>query len=256
LRLNPHHGEALALLRRIHDGINEKFYEDEESAPTDLLDEELYGPASQPISQWNVARACRWVKQGMKMPQYVEKFEDEEINGELLLALTDHDLLHDLNVTSNLHRKKLLIAIANIAESPEKNNEALAHEKLDTAASPPGCPDLAWSDLKEALDKVGFDMSFITEERSDMLLDQIFKRYGRDPTPVEEWLDEVGAPSSLAVVFRSHGFTSLEDILDADLQESHLKELGLVGMKLRIRALANLHDMKGRGFRQVDTPNW
>ena len=155
-----------------------------------------------------------------------------------------------------------------------------------------------------------------------MLLDAIFKRYGRDPTPIEEWLDEVGAPSSLAVVFRSHGpsapslhtaslhvlapgytytpclldtyirpvqsgselsvchrnvvlinsrlntfcvkrwclrlagFASLEDILDADLQESHLKELGFIGMKLRIRALANLREMKLRGIQSVDTPNW
>ena len=56
LRLNPHHTEAEDLLRRIHDGINEKFYEDDDANPKDILDEELYGPASQPIDRWNVAR--------------------------------------------------------------------------------------------------------------------------------------------------------------------------------------------------------
>ena len=44
----------------------------------------------------------------MNIPQYVEKFAQEVVDGELLLELTDDILATELNVSSPLHRKRIL----------------------------------------------------------------------------------------------------------------------------------------------------
>ena len=47
----------------------------------------------------------------LKLSQYKEKFEEEQINGSLLLDLDDEILKDELGMTSKLHRLKIVRVI-------------------------------------------------------------------------------------------------------------------------------------------------
>ena len=47
----------------------------------------------------------------LKLSQYKSRFEEEEIDGALLMELDDRMLENDLNMTSSLHRKKIMLLI-------------------------------------------------------------------------------------------------------------------------------------------------
>ena len=56
-----------------------------------------------------VSDVCEWLKK-IGMSQYADKFEEEGVDGELLVELDKEDL-PDLGVEKPLHQKKLLLKI-------------------------------------------------------------------------------------------------------------------------------------------------
>lgn len=64
----------------------------------------------QELKALNVIGVCQLLE-NMGLSQYVSKFREEQIDGDLLSDLTDGDL-SDLLVTSSLHRKRILLIIS------------------------------------------------------------------------------------------------------------------------------------------------
>ena len=54
-----------------------------------------------------------WLE-GIELPMHMEAFKTHSVNGKMLLALSDQDLYSTLQVTSPLHRKKLLMEISGL----------------------------------------------------------------------------------------------------------------------------------------------
>lgn len=62
--------------------------------------------SSRPVT---VNDVCEWLKK-IGMSQYVDKFAEEEVDGQLLAELEKDDL-PDLGVVKPLHQKKILLKI-------------------------------------------------------------------------------------------------------------------------------------------------
>merc|ERR1712166_99180 len=205
----------------------------------------VYGDPDAHVEQWNVMRVYRWVKEDMLYPQYAERFKSEEIDGELLILLNAQDLEAHLRVDSNLHRKKLLTAILRLIEEEkqivehEEEKETQRMREL-LMPQPPGCPNLNYEQMKDALVKIGFDFSKYTKEHKDRMMTRIFKLYGHDPLTVVEWLQMHGAPAKLSPNFLAVGIRNFEDIIKYDIREHHLLELGVHDIKQRIRACRHI----------------
>ena len=68
--------------------------------------------------QWTTNDVGRFLASAdiCKMPQYVEKFAEEGIDGEMLLELTDGELKDDLGIASRMHRKKILMKLTHFVK--------------------------------------------------------------------------------------------------------------------------------------------
>jgi hypothetical protein len=64
-----------------------------------------------PVSQWTQEDVNVWLTNTMKMPQYVQTFSANNINGFALLNLQDQDLKEQLVITSLADRRNLLLGI-------------------------------------------------------------------------------------------------------------------------------------------------
>ena len=72
-----------------------------------------------------------------------------------------------IRVDSNLHRKKLLNSIQDLCEQ-EKNQEKIEEmkdvaEQIEQLRQPPGCPNLTYNEMRDALIKIGFDFEKYTK---------------------------------------------------------------------------------------------
>ena len=68
-------------------------------------------PAGASPAEWKVADVGAWLD-SIELGAHVESFKTHSVNGKMLLALSDQDLYSTLQVTSPLHRKKLLMEIS------------------------------------------------------------------------------------------------------------------------------------------------
>jgi hypothetical protein len=82
-----------------------------------------------PVSYWGVDHVVEWLK-ALSLGQYEDSFRDGSIDGPFLCELTDDDLLNVLGVEHKLHRKKILLGIAQLrslssTDATATNNNSL-----------------------------------------------------------------------------------------------------------------------------------
>ncbi len=61
----------------------------------------------QEVPTWNEADVATWLVEVVELPQYVDVFQENEVDGELLVWLREENLQVDLEITSLAHRKKI-----------------------------------------------------------------------------------------------------------------------------------------------------
>ena len=68
---------------------------------------------SQNPANWKCADVEVWLTD-IELPQHARAFKQHSIDGKLLLTLNEQDLYSILNVVSPLHRKKIMMEIAEL----------------------------------------------------------------------------------------------------------------------------------------------
>eukprot|EP00310_Coccolithus_braarudii_P024426 CAMPEP_0183343454 /NCGR_PEP_ID=MMETSP0164_2-20130417/9369_1 /TAXON_ID=221442 /ORGANISM="Coccolithus pelagicus ssp braarudi, Strain PLY182g" /LENGTH=191 /DNA_ID=CAMNT_0025514283 /DNA_START=26 /DNA_END=601 /DNA_ORIENTATION=- len=70
-------------------------------------------PAGAAVSEWKVADVASWLK-SLELDEFSPTFKTHSVDGKLLLTLDEQDMYKVLNITSPLHRKKIMMAIAEL----------------------------------------------------------------------------------------------------------------------------------------------
>jgi SAM domain (Sterile alpha motif)/SH3 domain/PH domain len=112
-----------------------------------------------PTREWNVADVCSWLRI-VDFELYVSKFDENKVDGDLLLELEEDDLVTELGITKSLHRKRMIKKIdklkaeeskmststtgahdaddAEDAEGPNPNQPSYAQNTTSVSVSPAG----------------------------------------------------------------------------------------------------------------------
>ncbi|CAB3401875.1 unnamed protein product [Caenorhabditis bovis] len=72
-----------------------------------VIGEEVPYKLAQQVPNWTTTDVQYWVRK-IGFEEYVEKFAKHMVDGDLLLHLTEHDLLNDIGMSSGLHRKRFM----------------------------------------------------------------------------------------------------------------------------------------------------
>jgi hypothetical protein len=81
------------------------------AAPT--VEVVVVAPAGASVAEWKVADVTSWLK-SLELDSHADVFKAHAVDGKLLLTLDEQDMYKVLNITSPLHRKKLMMAIAEL----------------------------------------------------------------------------------------------------------------------------------------------
>ena len=68
------------------------------------------------VAEWKVADVVTWLSE-QELDAHADNFKAHSINGKMLLVLEEQDMYKVLNITSPLHRKKLMMAINDLRSS-------------------------------------------------------------------------------------------------------------------------------------------
>lgn len=82
-----------------------------------------------PIHSWEIPDVANWLTE-MGLGTYIQTFEDMDINGGMLLSLTDEELQSELGINSSLHRKKIFRYISQFQPKLTSEQE-IAEEDID-----------------------------------------------------------------------------------------------------------------------------
>ncbi|KAK1932520.1 Liprin-beta-2 [Phytophthora citrophthora] len=100
------------------DHVETEAVEDEED------DDEVYGDEddneltlAQVVKEWSVENVCLWLHEDVGVPGVVLRFQQKQCNGEMLLELTESDLINDFGVKDRVQRERILSAIEAINTS-------------------------------------------------------------------------------------------------------------------------------------------
>jgi hypothetical protein len=66
-----------------------------------------------PVKEWSVKDVINWLKL-VDFGMYTPKFEEEKVDGELLITLKEEDLINEMKIDKPLHRKRLVQKISNL----------------------------------------------------------------------------------------------------------------------------------------------
>ncbi|ETN18659.1 hypothetical protein PPTG_04190 [Phytophthora nicotianae INRA-310] len=89
--------------------------EDDEEYDDDDGDDQL--TLAQVVKEWNVENVCLWLHEDVGVPEVVLRFQQKQCNGEMLLELTESDLINDFGVKDRVQRERILSAIEAINTS-------------------------------------------------------------------------------------------------------------------------------------------
>ncbi|GLD92740.1 hypothetical protein PINS_up001319 [Pythium insidiosum] len=98
---------------------DEEISDDEDDG--DDGDEEL--TLAQVVAEWSVENVCLWLHEDVGVPEVVPRFQQRRCNGEMLLALTESDLINDYAIKNRIHRERILSAIDAIKTSEDFSDE-------------------------------------------------------------------------------------------------------------------------------------
>ncbi|KAG3250916.1 hypothetical protein PI124_g4454 [Phytophthora idaei] len=90
--------------------------EDEEDEDDDEDDDDQLTLA-QVVKEWNIENVCLWLHEDVGVPDVVLRFQQKQCNGEMLLELTESDLINDFGVKDRVQRERILSAIEAINTS-------------------------------------------------------------------------------------------------------------------------------------------
>jgi cytidine deaminase len=68
------------------------------------------------VRSWSVDDVSNWLRHEVKLSQHVQKFQESDVDGLMLLKISEDDMKELLGVGNNLHRRKLLDAIQVLRE--------------------------------------------------------------------------------------------------------------------------------------------
>ncbi|KAG1695218.1 hypothetical protein DVH05_020598 [Phytophthora capsici] len=94
---------------------NDEEYEDE--------DDEQLTLAQGVVKEWSVENVCLWLHEDVGVPGVVLRFQQKQCNGEMLLELTESDLINDFGVKDRVQRERILSAIEAINTSNAFSDE-------------------------------------------------------------------------------------------------------------------------------------
>ena len=100
------------------------------------------GATPMKVAAWRVQDVTIWLSETCELPQYAEAFKSASIDGPMLQSLSAEDLEDELGIASSLHRRKILMRTASLAqleaelpktteEETEPKTEPLEQPKVD-----------------------------------------------------------------------------------------------------------------------------
>ncbi|TMW66234.1 hypothetical protein Poli38472_003999 [Pythium oligandrum] len=95
--------------------------DDEEEEDDEDDDDQL--TLAQVVAEWSVENVCLWLHEDVGVPEVVPRFQQRQCNGEMLLDLTESDLINDFGIKNRLHRERILSAIDAIKTSDDFSDE-------------------------------------------------------------------------------------------------------------------------------------
>ncbi|KAG6956885.1 hypothetical protein JG687_00010321 [Phytophthora cactorum] len=81
------------------------------------IDENQHRIVTRIVKEWNVENVCLWLHEDVGVPDVVLRFQQNQCNGEMLLELTESDLINDFGVKDRVQRERILSAIEAINTS-------------------------------------------------------------------------------------------------------------------------------------------
>ncbi|KAE9052939.1 hypothetical protein PR001_g53 [Phytophthora rubi] len=107
-----------------HDGHEDaEDEEDEDDEEYDDEDEDDQLTLAQVVKEWSVENVCLWLHEDVGVPDVVLRFQQKQCNGEMLLELTESDLINDFGVKDRVQRERILNAIEAINTSTFSDEE-------------------------------------------------------------------------------------------------------------------------------------
>ncbi|KAG7389961.1 hypothetical protein PHYPSEUDO_009219 [Phytophthora pseudosyringae] len=123
------------------DGVDEDEEEDEEEEYDDEDDDDELTLA-QVVKEWNVENVCLWLHEDVGVPDVVLRFQQKQCNGEMLLELTESELINDFGVKDRVQRERILSAIEAIntsnafSDEDEEDDDDDDEDDLEESVSP------------------------------------------------------------------------------------------------------------------------
>lgn len=99
------------------------------------------------VPHWNAADVETWLVEVVQLPQYVDIFRDNEVDGELLLWLQELNLQEDLEITDVSHRQRIAEQI-DLLRPPGHSSVPM---DITDAQNSPHAPDLDRAAAAEAI---------------------------------------------------------------------------------------------------------
>jgi len=95
--------------------------------------------SSAPVSQWKVGEVTTWIQSLGNMYDVLETFENEGVDGEMLLEL-DHEVLEEIGIVNEDYRTRILsnlkaLVISQSAKTPTISKEGSIHVKTTSASA-------------------------------------------------------------------------------------------------------------------------
>ncbi|KAG6612481.1 Leucine-rich repeat-containing protein 9 [Phytophthora cinnamomi] len=119
-----------------HDGHEEGDDEEDEDDDEEYDDEDDNLTLAQVVKEWSVENVCLWLHEDVGVPDVVLRFQQKQCNGEMLLELTESDLINDFGVKDRIQRERILNAIEAINTSnafSDEDDEDDDDEEVDDA---------------------------------------------------------------------------------------------------------------------------
>lgn len=89
-------------------------------------------PPDSPFAQWDNEQVCVWLEQ-LGLEQYVQEAKRWARGGQHLQQAQPQEIEKELQLKNQLHRKKLLLALVDVRDPPQTDDELLAEAgQLDT----------------------------------------------------------------------------------------------------------------------------
>uniref|UniRef100_K3X265 SAM domain-containing protein n=1 Tax=Globisporangium ultimum (strain ATCC 200006 / CBS 805.95 / DAOM BR144) TaxID=431595 RepID=K3X265_GLOUD len=105
--------------------------QDDDGDEEDDDDDEGQLTLAQVVAEWNVENVCLWLHEDVGVPEVVPRFQQRRCDGEMLLDLTESDLINDFGVKNRIHRERILNAIEAIKTSDEFSDEEEEEDEDD-----------------------------------------------------------------------------------------------------------------------------